>query len=174
MISVDKLEYWEMVYLQEILIMIRVLFVCHGNICRSAMAKYMMRAFAADCGLEDKFYIDSAATSTEEIGEPVYPPARRKLSEHGISCSDHRARQITASDYDRFDMIILMDRNNMRNIKYIIHDDPDSKISMMMDYTDRPGEVADPWYTGNFDATWKDLEEGCRGLLKYICDNQEM
>ncbi len=154
--------------------MIRVLFVCHGNICRSAMAKYMMRKFAADEGLQDKIYIDSAATSTEEIGEPVYPPARRKLSEHGISCSGHSARQITADDYDKFDLIILMDYNNMRNIKHIIREDPDNKISMMMDYTDRPGEVADPWYTGDFDATWKDLDEGCHGLLKYICDSQAM
>ena len=148
--------------------MIKILFVCHGNICRSAMAKYMMRQIVTDAGLEDKFYIDSAATSTEEIGKPVYPPARRKLAEHGISCEDHSARQITRSDYDRFDMIILMDQNNMRNIKHIIHDDPDSKISMMMNYTNRPGEVADPWYTGNFDATWNDLDEGCHGLLEYI------
>lgn len=152
--------------------MIKILFVCHGNICRSAMAKYMMRKFVADCSLENKIYIDSAATSTEEIGEPVYPPARRKLSEHGISCDGHSARQITAGDYDKFDLIIVMDYNNMRNIKHIVREDPDNKISMMMDYTDRPGVVADPWYTGDFEATWKDLEEGCQGLLKYICDSQ--
>ncbi len=149
--------------------MTKVLFVCHGNICRSPMAEFVMKDMVRRRGLEDRFVIDSAATSREEIGNPVYPPARRKLAENGISDISHRAWQMTRADYERYDMIICMDTNNIRNTMRITGGDPDGKISLLLDYTDRAGdEVADPWYTGNFDATWRDVTEGCEGLLNSI------
>ena len=149
----------------------RVLFVCHGNICRSPMAEFVLKDMVRKRGLEERFEIASAATSREEIGNPVYPPARRKLAEHGISCSGHHARQMTKADYDHYDMIICMDDNNKRNITRMTGGDPDNKISLLLDFTDRSGQqVADPWYTGNFDATWRDVTEGCEGLLRgYGC-----
>ena len=146
--------------------MIKVLFVCHGNICRSPMAEFVMKDMAEKRGASDLFEIASAATSTEETGNPVYPPARRKLAEHGISCSGHAARQMTRRDYEYYDMIICMDDNNKRNIMRMTGGDPDNKISLLLDFTERTGQqVADPWYTGNFDATWRDVTEGCEGLL---------
>ncbi len=133
------------------------------------MAEYVLKDMVRKRGIEDHFVIDSAATSREEIGNPVYPPARRKLAEKGVPCGGHRAWQMTKRDYDDFDMIICMDYNNIRNIKRITGGDPDSKISMLLDYTDRAGdEVADPWYTGNFDATWRDVVDGCEGLLETL------
>ncbi|MBQ9534206.1 MAG: low molecular weight phosphotyrosine protein phosphatase [Prevotella sp.] len=146
----------------------RILFVCYGNICRSPMAEFVMKDLVCKAGLEDKIYIESAATSTEEIGNEVYPPARRKLAEHGISCKGKTARQMTRGDYDRFDLIVGMEGWNLRNMERICGGDPEDKIHLLMDYTDRPGEVADPWYTGNFDATWRDVAEGCEGLLQWI------
>jgi len=147
--------------------MIKILFVCHGNICRSPMAEFVLKDMARKRGEEDRFEIRSAATSREEIGNPVYPPARKKLEEKGIACSGHHARQMTKQDYAYFDKIICMDRANVRNILRIAGGDPDGKVSMLLDYTDRAGqEVADPWYTGNFDATWRDVSEGCEGLLR--------
>lgn len=143
----------------------KILFVCHGNICRSPMAEFVMKYLVEERGLQDQFEIASAATSTEEIGNPVYPPARRKLSEHGIGCQGKTARQITMENYQYYDHIIVMDHNNIRNLKRLLGEDKDLKISLLMDYTDRPGEVADPWYTGDFEATWKDVLEGCEGLL---------
>lgn len=143
----------------------KILFVCHGNICRSPMAEFIMKDLVAKAGREDEFYIESAATSTEEIGNGVYPPARRKLAEHGIGCAGKTARQVRRSDYERFDLIICMDHYNLRNIKHIIPDDPKGKINLLMDYTMRPGDVADPWYTDNFDATWRDCLEGCTAIL---------
>lgn len=148
--------------------MIKVLFVCHGNICRSPMAEFVLKDMVKQGGREKDFLIESAATSTEEIGNRVYPPARRKLAEHGISCEGKTARQMRASDYRRFDLLIGMDRANLRNMQRICGGDPDGKIHLLLDYTDRPGDVADPWYTGDFDATWRDVEEGCRGLLNTI------
>ena len=148
--------------------MIKVLFVCHGNICRSPMAEFVLKDMVKQGGMEKDFLIESAATSTEEIGNRVYPPARRKLAEHGISCEGKTARQMCASDYRRFDLLIGMDRANLRNMQRICGGDPDGKIHLLLDYTDRPGDVADPWYTGDFDATWRDVEEGCRGLLNTI------
>lgn len=132
------------------------------------MAEFVMKDLVCKAGLEDKIYIESAATSTEEIGNEVYPPARRKLAEHGISCKGKTARQMTRGDYDRFDLIVGMDAWNLRNMERICGGDPEDKIHLLMDYTDRPGEVADPWYTGNFDATWRDVAEGCEGLLQWI------
>ena len=146
--------------------MTKILFVCHGNICRSPMAEFVMQDLVKQAGLEDQFQIASAATSTEEIGNPVYPPARRKLAEHGISCAGKTARQLTKADYARNDLLIGMDRANIRNMNRICGGDPDGKIKLLLDYTDRPGVVADPWYTGDFDATWRDVLDGCQGLLK--------
>lgn len=145
--------------------MINVLFVCHGNICRSPMAEFVMKRLVREAGREQEFSIASAATSTEEIGNPVYPPARRKLAEHGISCDGKTARQLCCRDYDRYDLLIGMDRANIENMRRICGGDPAGKIRLLMSYTSRPGEVADPWYTGDFEATWQDVLEGCRGLL---------
>ena len=146
--------------------MIKVLFICHGNICRSPMAEYVMKDMVKRAGLEHMFHIESAATSAEELGNPVYPPARRMLSRHGIDCSGHAARRLKKADYDEFDMLIGMDGANMRNMKSLFG--RDEKLSLLLDYTDRPGSVADPWYTGDFEATWRDAEQGCRGLLSEI------
>ena len=143
--------------------MTKILFVCHGNICRSPMAEFIMKKLTQNSG--DKFYIESRATSTEELGNPVYPPARRKLSEHGISCAGKYAQQITRKDYEAFDLIICMDGRNLRNIAYVIGEDDKKKISLLMDYTDTPGDVADPWYTGDFEVTYRDILRGCEGLL---------
>ena len=146
----------------------RILFVCHGNICRSPMAEYIMKHLVAEAGREDDFVIDSAATSTEEIGCPVYPPARRKLAENGIRCDGHAARQITPRDYAHYDLIIGMDQHNYYNMLRAFGGDPEGKVHLLMDYTSRPGDVADPWYTGNFDATWRDCLEGCTALLNLL------
>lgn len=152
--------------------MIKVLFICHGNICRSPMAEFVMKDLVKREGLEAEFSIASAATSTEEIGNSVYPPARRKLAEHGIGCAGKTARQITRKDYQEYDWLIGMDMANLRNMRRICGGDPEGKIHLLLDFTDRPGEVADPWYTGNFDATWRDVSEGCEGLLRRIMENK--
>lgn len=127
-----------------------------------------MKDLVKKAGLDDDYDIESAATSTEEIGNEVYPPARRKLAEHGIGCKGKTARQMTRADYKRFDLIVGMDQWNMRNMLRICGSDPEGKIKLLMDFTERPGEVADPWYTGNFDATWRDVLEGCTGLLDWL------
>jgi len=145
-----------------------ILFICHGNICRSTMAEYVMKHLVAQAGCEKEFYIDSAATSTEEIGNGVHHGTRRKLAQAGIACGDHRARQVTWADYQRFDLIIGMDEANLRNLRRMLKGDPDGKVSLLLDYTDRPGPIADPWYTGNFDDTYRDVLEGCQGLLKQL------
>lgn len=146
----------------------KILFVCHGNICRSPMAEFVMKHLVEERGLQERFEIASAATSTEEIGNPVYPPARRKLAEHGIGCQGKTARQMTMEDYRYYDLIIVMDRSNVRNLRRLLGEDTEGKVHLLMDYTTRPGEVADPWYTGNFDATWRDVLEGCEGLLENL------
>ena len=146
----------------------KILFVCHGNICRSPMAEFVMKHLVSEAGLADSFHIESAATSTEEIGNGVYPPARQKLAEHGISCKGKTARQMTRADYQRFDLLIGMDSWNIRNMERICDGDPENKIHLLMDYTERPADVADPWYTGNFEATWRDVLEGCQRLLDYL------
>jgi len=143
--------------------MIKVLFVCHGNICRSPLGEFMMKDLVSREGLADLFEIASAATSTEEIGNPVYPPARRILAAHGLSCSGKTARQITRRDLSYYDYIILMDHNNLRNMRWMFpHEDLDN-VNMLLDR-----DVADPWYTGDFEATWSDLEEGLPKLLARI------
>ena len=146
--------------------MIQLLFVCHGNICRSPMAQYIFAQRAAARGIA--CVTDSAATSREEIGNPVYPPARRKLAEHGISCNGHAARQLTNQDYDKYDLLIGMDSANLRNMYRICGGDFAGKLHLLMDYTDHPRDVADPWYTEDFESTWRDVLEGCQGLLKEL------
>ena len=152
--------------------MVKILFVCHGNICRSPMAEFLMKDLVKKRGMEDRFEIASAATSTEEIGNSVYPPARRKLAEHGISCAGKTARQMRKSDYAHYDYLVGMDSANFRNMHRICGGDPAGKISLLLDWTGRPGSVADPWYTGDFEATWQDVLEGCRGLLAAILDEE--
>lgn len=141
--------------------MYRILFVCHGNICRSTMAEYVMKELVRRSGRSSEFEIDSAATSLEEIGNPIYPPARRKLDKEGIPVGDHRARRITKQDYEHFDKIYIMDSNNQRNILRVLGSDPGNKIEYLV-----PRNVADPWYTGDFDATYRDVMEGCLRILE--------
>ena len=148
--------------------MTRILFVCHGNICRSPMAEFVMKDLVRKAGLEAQFHIESAATSTEEIGNPVYPPARRKLAEHGIDCAGKTARQLTNADYDQFDLLIGMDQANLRNMHRICGGDFAGKLHLLMDYTGHPGDVADPWYTDDFETTWRDVLAGCQGLLREV------
>lgn len=169
---------------------IKILFVCHGNICRSPMAEFVMKKLvrdlpaelqqgAAQSQLKDvEFEIASAATSIEEIGNPVYPPARRMLAMHGIDCSGKTARQMTARDYEYYDYIVLMDRNNLRNLRWILPADvytretsgpvENRKVSLLMDWVHKCRDVADPWYTGDFVATWDDVNEGCKAMLAQI------
>ena len=151
--------------------MVKILFVCHGNICRSPMAEFFMKDLVRKAGRAEEFSIASAATSTEEIGNPVYPPARRMLAAHGIDCTGKTARQLRKADYAQYDYLIGMDQANFRNMQRMCGGDPDGKIHLLLDFTDRPGQVADPWYTGDFQVTWEDVLEGCEGLLRHI-DNQ--
>ena len=147
--------------------MIKILFVCHGNICRSPMAEFLMKELVESRGLDGEFYIESAATSTEEIGNGVYPPVRRILNVRGIDCSAKRARQMTRADYDKFDYIVCMDSNNMRNMGYIAIDTM-GKYSKLLDFTEHPHDVADPWYSGDFATTEREVQAGCEALLDYI------
>ena len=167
--------------------MIKILFVCHGNICRSPMAEFVMKKLVQDLPATSArttadFEIASAATSTEEIGNPVYPPARRMLASHGIDCSGKTARQMTVADYNHYDYIVLMDQNNLRNLRWILPRDiyereigaatdnsKPHKVSLLMDWAHKSRDVADPWYTGDFEATWQDVNEGCKAMLKIIC-----
>ena len=148
--------------------MIKVLFICHGNICRSPMAEFIMKKLVREKGLEDQFMIESAATSREELGNPVYPPARRKLSEHGISCQGHHARQMEKRDYDRFDYLVGMESYNLRNMMRILGSDPDGKVCRLLDFTGRPGDIDDPWYTGDFTTAYNEIEEGCKAMLEKL------
>ena len=146
--------------------MTKILFVCHGNICRSPMAEFVMKDLVKKAGLESQFHIESAATSTEETGNPVYPPARRKLAEHGIGCASKTARQLKHCDYSQYDFLVGMDSANLRNMHRICGGDPDGKLYLLMEFAGRPEtEVADPWYTGDFETTWQDVLAGCQGLL---------
>ena len=153
--------------------MTRILFVCHGNICRSPMAEFVMKDLVKKAGLESEFLIESAATSTEEIGNPVYPPARRKLAEHGIDCAGKTARQLRNEDYERYDLLIGMDRANLRNMHRICGGDFSGKLHLLMEFTDRPGDVADPWYTDDFETTWQDVSVGCSRLLGWLISRDQ-
>ena len=149
--------------------MIKILFVCHGNICRSPMAEFVMKDLVQKAGLNGEIEASSAAATSEEIGHPVYPPARKKLAEHGIDCSGKTARLLTRGDYDRYDFLIGMDAENLRDMRRICGGDPKGKIHPLMEYARRPtAEVADPWYTRDFEATWRDVEAGCTGLLEQL------
>ena len=148
--------------------MTKILFVCHGNICRSPMAEFVMKDLVEKAGLADEFTIASAATSTEEIGNPVYPPVRQLLARHGISCASKTARQLQRGDYAAWDVFVGMDTANLRNMTRLFGGDPEGKVHALLDYTHRPGEVADPWYTGDFESTWRDVVEGCTGLLQSL------
>lgn len=148
--------------------MIRILFVCLGNICRSPMAEFVLKDMVKKAGLSSGFHIESAAVSAEELGNPVYPPARRELAAHGISCQGKTARLMTRADYDRFDLLVCMDSANLRRMERICGGDPQGKMSRLLDHTAYPGDVADPWYTGDFSRTWQDVEVGCRALLEKL------
>ena len=151
--------------------MIKILFICHGNICRSPMCEFIMKYLVAERGLSSEFYIASAATSTEEIGSRVHHGTAAILDRLGIDYSEKRARQMTKKDYQDYDMLIGMDDWNMRNMNRIAGGDPEGKLHLLMDFTDRPGEVADPWYTRNFEVTYRDVMDGCEGLLAYLEEN---
>ena len=149
--------------------MVNILFVCHGNICRSTMAEFVLKHLVRQRGLEDAFYIDSAATSTEELGNDVHPGTRRKLAQVGIPCGSHRARQLRRDEYGRFDLLIGMDEANLRNMTRMLGGDPEGKVHSLLEYAGRPGQsIADPWYTGNFDETYEDVLAGCTGLLEQL------
>lgn len=158
--------------------MIKLLFVCHGNICRSPMAEFIMKDMVKKNGLEGDFVIASCATSTEEIwggiGNPVYPPAKAELEKHKISCEGKRAVQLRKSDYDKYDLLIGMDSMNIRNMHRMLGADPENKIRKLMEYTDRGGDVADPWYSGRFDVAFRDIYDGCEALLKRITEGEEV
>lgn len=152
----------------------RIMFVCHGNICRSPMAEFIMKDLLKKAGRPHNFYVASSATSTEEIwngvGNPVYPPAQAELLRHGIQCEQRQAVHLKASDYEKYDLFLGMDRANLRNMHRILGGDPERKIHLLMEYTDRGGEVADPWYSDRFDIAYRDIEEGCRGLLASLVE----
>lgn len=149
--------------------MTKILFICHGNICRSPMAEFLLKALVKARGLGDRYYIESAAVSTEEIGNSIYPPARRCLNQHGIWFDPGKqARQVTRSDYGRFDRLICMDASNLRLLRRVIPDDPEGKVHLMMSYAGKGRDVADPWYTGDFETTFQDLLEGCEAMLDKI------
>lgn len=155
--------------------MISILFVCHGNICRSPMAEFVMKDLVSRQGLSESFYIASAATSTEEIwngvGNPVYPPARAKLAEHGIDCGEKRAVQLKASDYARYDYLIGMDGANIRNMHRMLKGDPEGKIHKLLSFAGSERDISDPWYTGDFEAAYRDVTEGCGAFLAYLLKN---
>ena len=148
--------------------MIKILFVCHGNICRSPMAEFVMKDMVKKAGVEDRFEIASAAVSTEELGNPVYPPAQRVLNEHGLSCKGHHAHQMTRAEYEYYDYVILMDAMNRRWCDRIIGDDDRGKVSLLLEYAGLSRDVADPWYSGNSDKTWEDVNLGCKALLEEL------
>ncbi len=147
---------------------VRILFVCHGNICRSPMAEFVLKDLAEKRGVADKLHIESAATTNEEIGNPVHPGTIRRLAEEGISCADKHARRITAADYGTFDVIIGMDAENMADMMRAWKRDPAGKVHKMMEFAGVERDVADPWYTGDFDQTYEDIHDGCVGLLGWL------
>lgn len=155
--------------------MVRILFICHGNICRSPMAEFLFRDLLEKQGLLDRALVASAATSAEEIGNPVYPPARRKLAELGIQTDGKTAIQLTRADYDRWDYLIGMERINLWNMKAILgSEDPGGKMHLLLDFTDHPGDIDDPWYTRDFDTACSEIQRGCRGLLDYLRQNNKL
>ena len=152
--------------------MTRILFVCHGNICRSPMAEFVMKGLVKKAGLEKDFSIASAATSAEELGNPVHRGTRERLAREGISTQGKRAVRLRREDYAQYDYLLGMDRWNVQNMKRMTGGDPEGKIKLLLDFTNRPGdEIADPWYTGDFEATWQDVLSGCQGLLAAVTES---
>lgn len=149
-----------------------IMFICHGNICRSPMAEFIFKKMVLEKGLENDFYISSCATSTEEIwngiGNPVYPPAREELLKHGLSCDGKRAVQLRKEDYEKYDMLVCMDSRNVRNALAILGNDPQKKLCKLMDLTNKGGDVADPWYSGDFGTAYRDIEAGCKALIEKL------
>lgn len=156
------------------LTMIKICFVCHGNICRSPMAEFIMKALVAETGLSDRFLIVSAATSDEEIGNPVYPPVRALLGERGICCKGKTARRLRREDYGQYDCFVGMDGANRRNMTRLFGGDPQGKVSLLLDYTARPRDVADPWYTRDFRAAEADIDAGCKALLQWLIEDSRV
>lgn len=154
--------------------MIKILFICLGNICRSPMCKYYFQDLVEKQGLADLFFIDSAATCSEEIGNPVHPGTRRKLTQAGIRCDGHSARKMTPDDYEKFDYLIGMDSQNIRSMERICGGDKEHKIHKLLEFAGSSRDVADPWYTGDFEATWRDVCDGCGGLLEYIAKRHSL
>ena len=169
-IVINKYKYVKIV---KVIFMIKVLFVCHGNICRSPMVEFLFKDLVEKRKLDKLFYIESCATSSEEIGNPVHYGTKRILNNLGIDCSKKRARRFTASDYNKFDYIICMDQNNIRNLKYFIENDKDNKVHLLLEYVGMNRNIRDPWYTGNFNETYDDVIMGLDGLLSFIMDNQK-
>lgn len=152
--------------------MVKILFICHGNICRSPMAEFVFKDMVSRCGLADQFYIASAGTSAEETGNPVHPGTRRKLASHGISAANKTAVQLIKNDHDKYDYFIGMDSHNITNMQRILGNDESGSIRRLLDFTDTPRDIADPWYSGNFDQTYDDVLEGCKALVQYIFADQ--
>ncbi|MBQ8402973.1 MAG: low molecular weight phosphotyrosine protein phosphatase [Clostridia bacterium] len=152
--------------------MTKIMFVCHGNICRSPMAEFIFKDLAAKAGREAEFFVASSATSDETVwngkGSRVYAPAREELAAHGISCEGKRSARLTAGDYGKYDLFVGMDSANVRNMRIMLGGDPEGKVHKLMDYTGRGGDVADPWYTDRFDIAYRDIYEGCEALLKTL------
>lgn len=151
--------------------MIKILFICHGNICRSTMSQFVFQDLVNKRGLKDKFYIDSAATSREEIGNRPHYGTVSKLRQVGVPVLEHYAVQMTRQDYEDYDFLIGMERFNLRNMKRITGGDPDGKMHLLLDFSEHPRDISDPWYTGNFDETYRDVKEGCEALLAYLIEN---
>lgn len=151
----------------------KIMFICHGNICRSPMAEFVMKDLVKKAGLEDEFVIASSAVSAEELGNHVYPPAKKVLEEHGISVGDKHAELLTRRDYDLYDLLIAMDTSNLRNIDRIIRSDPEGKVHLLMSYAGKSASVADPWYTGDFETAYNDIREGCEGLLRSLTQGRK-
>lgn len=155
-----------------VILQYRIMFVCHGNICRSPMAEFIMKNMVKDKGLSESFFIASSATSTEEIGNPVYPPAERELKQHGLSPAEKFAVQLKSSDYDKYDIFAVMDENNLRNIRRIFPNDPQGKVHKLLEYTGSGRDVADPWYSGDFETAYNDIYSGCKALLNELLDER--
>ncbi|MBE6872690.1 MAG: low molecular weight phosphotyrosine protein phosphatase [Ruminococcus albus] len=151
----------------------KIMFICHGNICRSPMAEFVMKDLVKKAGLENEFVIASSAVSAEELGNHVYPPAKKVLEEHGISVGDKHAELLTRRDYDIYDLLIAMDTSNLRNIDRIIRSDPEGKVHLLMSYAGKSASVADPWYTGDFETAYNDIREGCEGLLRSLTQGRK-
>lgn len=151
----------------------KIMFICHGNICRSPMAEFVMKDLVKKAGLEDEFVIASSAVSAEELGNHVYPPAKKVLEEHGISVGDKHAELLTRRDYDLYDLLIAMDTSNLRNIDRIIRSDSEGKVHLLMSYAGKSASVADPWYTGDFETAYNDIREGCEGLLRSLTQGRK-